>query len=71
MYKHLVFPILKKLDAEKAHYLAMDALKFACGIPGVKKLLANKFTFEHEILNVKVLGFNISPICEENIMFDC
>lgn len=42
MYR-LVRNILFFFDAEKVHYLSMNVLKFLCGIPFIRKLLANTY----------------------------
>lgn len=40
LYRRLVFPLLKELDAERAHYLALAALRLAELAPGGSRLLS-------------------------------
>ncbi|SOE22172.1 dihydroorotate oxidase A [Spirosomataceae bacterium TFI 002] len=56
LYKTIVFPILKKFDAEKVHYWSTGMLQFACKIPGVSSLLRNAFTLEDPRLEKTLFG---------------
>lgn len=60
MYKQLVFPVLKLLDPEKAHYLAMDLLRFANRIPFLRNYLIKTFTVEKPILAKTVFGLHFN-----------
>lgn len=58
LYKNLVFPLLTKFDPERIHYFAMDCLKLACSIPGVKKLLKKNLEVKSASLNRNFLGLD-------------
>lgn len=63
LYKNIVFPILKKFDAEKVHYWSTGLLKFACKIPSVAILLRKSFTMEDARLERTVFGLKFkNPI---------
>jgi len=55
-YKNLLFPIISKIDPERIHYYAMDALQFFYKIPGAKSLLKYFFSFEEPSLEKNVMG---------------
>lgn len=44
------------LDAERAHYLAMDLLAFSLKIPVISQLLIRSFKFESDLLNTEICG---------------
>ncbi|HMC99376.1 MAG TPA: hypothetical protein VKH37_04455, partial [Ferruginibacter sp.] len=50
--------ILFWFDAEQVHYFSMNSLRFFCKIPGIKKILARKFTPRTE-KNDQYSTFNI------------
>lgn len=52
----IVKSILFLLPAEKAHYFALDSLKLAFKIPGVKKITQNIFCIEDEKLQKNLFG---------------
>jgi dihydroorotate dehydrogenase len=56
IYKRLVFPLLTKFDPEKIHYFAMNALKLACNIPGVKSVFTSLYEIKNKSLERKVMG---------------
>ncbi|KPM48747.1 quinone-dependent dihydroorotate dehydrogenase [Jiulongibacter sediminis] len=56
LYKSLVFPLLKKVDPEKVHYLVTDLLKFAHKIPFVPSIVRSIYTFEDASLEREVFG---------------
>jgi dihydroorotate dehydrogenase len=58
LYKNIVFPLLTKFDPERIHYFAMDCLKLACSIPGVKKLLKKKLEVKSASLHRNFLGLD-------------
>ncbi len=58
LYKNLVFPLLTKFDPERIHYFAMDCLKFACSIPGVKYLIKNNLEVKSDCLHRSFLGLD-------------
>lgn len=55
-YKKFVFPYLTRHDAEKIHYVAMNALKFACAIPLMPSILRLIFEKKDTRLERKVFG---------------
>jgi dihydroorotate dehydrogenase len=55
-YKTIVFPILKKLDPEKVHYLVTDLLTFFCRLPIGKALLKTIYEIEDPRLEREVFG---------------
>lgn len=55
-YKKFVFPYLTRHDAEKIHYVAMKALKFACAIPLMPSILRLIFEKKDTRLERKVFG---------------
>jgi dihydroorotate dehydrogenase len=57
MYK-LIRSCLFFLEAEKAHYLTMNALRFFLRIPGVKHLWESLFFVENKALEVSLFGLN-------------
>jgi dihydroorotate dehydrogenase len=56
IYKRLVFPLLTQFDPEKIHYAAMNFLKIACKIPGVKSVFSNLFEIKKSSLERKIMG---------------
>ncbi|MEQ8687235.1 MAG: quinone-dependent dihydroorotate dehydrogenase [Imperialibacter sp.] len=56
MYKALIKPLFFLLSPEKAHYLAMDLLSFACKMPGGKWLLSTLFRYKRPSLEKEVFG---------------
>ncbi|OYU67685.1 MAG: dihydroorotate dehydrogenase (quinone) [Cytophagaceae bacterium BCCC1] len=58
LYKNLVFPLLTKFDPERIHYFAMDCLKLACSIPGVKNILKKNLEVKSASLNRNFLGLD-------------
>lgn len=55
-YKKFVFPYLTRFDAEKIHYVVMNALKFACNIPFMPSILRMIFEKKDTRLERKVFG---------------
>ncbi len=55
-YKKFVFPYLTRHDAEKIHYVAMNALKFASSIPLMPSILRLIFEKKDARLERKVFG---------------
>lgn len=56
MFYPLIRNILFGLDAEDAHYFAMNNLKRGCRIPGVKTIVRSSFHYNHPSLNKTVFG---------------
>lgn len=56
LYKSLVFPLLKKADPEKVHYLVTDLLKFAHKIPLMPSIIRGIYTFQNPALEREVFG---------------
>ncbi|MFN8357513.1 MAG: quinone-dependent dihydroorotate dehydrogenase [Spirosomataceae bacterium] len=56
MYKWLLQPLLFRLDAERAHYLTFDLIRFACKIPLVAPILRKVYTLEHPSLERNLFG---------------
>lgn len=56
MFYPLIRNILFGLDAEDAHYFAMNNLKRGCSIPGVKNILRSTFQYNHPSLQKTVFG---------------
>ncbi len=56
MYKWLLQPLLFSLDAERAHYLTFDLIRFAFRIPFVSSLFRQIYTFEHPSLQRELFG---------------
>ncbi|MDO5106351.1 quinone-dependent dihydroorotate dehydrogenase [Capnocytophaga sp.] len=56
MYKHLIQPILFRIDPEKAHYLTFSTFKFLNKIPGVSALLRSMYRVQHPALEREVFG---------------
>ncbi|MBM3443688.1 MAG: quinone-dependent dihydroorotate dehydrogenase [Bacteroidetes bacterium] len=52
----LIKQVLFLLDAEKAHYLSMNLLRFACSIPPLRWAISRAFTPTHPSLKKNVLG---------------
>lgn len=63
MYKTLLKPLFFLLSPEKAHFLAMDLLSFACKIPGGKWLVSSMFGVQRKGLETEVFGIQFpNPI---------
>ena len=58
IYKSLIFPLLTTFDPERIHYFAMNTLRFACKIPGVKALLRGSFEVKSPKLERNVMGLH-------------
>lgn len=58
LYKNIVFPLLTKFDPERIHYFAMDCLKLACSIPGIKNILKKNLEVKSASLNRNFLGLD-------------
>ena len=56
MYKLLIRPLLFLVDAEKAHHLVFDLLKFAGKIPGMKLFLNALFSYHDMTLERELFG---------------
>lgn len=56
MFYPLIRNILFGLDAEDAHYFAMNNLKRGCRIPGVKNIVRSSFQYTHPSLQKTVFG---------------
>jgi dihydroorotate dehydrogenase len=56
MYKLLLKPLFFLLPPEKAHYLAMDLLRFACRIPGVRSLISKQTHVHRKELEKTLFG---------------
>ena len=56
LYKNLVKPLFFKLDPERAHELAVDALRLAQAIPGLEGLLASINHMPRSAKPVELLG---------------
>jgi dihydroorotate dehydrogenase len=56
LYKTIVFPLLKKIDPEKVHYLVTDLLTFFCRIPLSKALLKSIYDIKDPRLEREVFG---------------
>lgn len=56
MYKFLIKPIFFLYAPERAHYLAMDLLRFVCRIPGMGALLRSHYKVSDKRLEKTVFG---------------
>ena len=56
MYKSLVKPLLFNLDAERAHHVVFDNLRWAARLPGTKALLRGLYNYQHPNLAREVFG---------------
>jgi dihydroorotate dehydrogenase len=56
MYKTLIKRLFFLFSPEKAHYLAMDLLGFACCIPIIKNVVESQFTVKDSTLEREVFG---------------
>jgi dihydroorotate dehydrogenase len=56
MYKFIIQPLLFKIDAEKAHYLTFDLIKFLFKIPFVSQIFRAIYHYEHPNLEREVFG---------------
>ena len=57
MYKLLIKPFFFLFKPERAHYMAMDGLKFVCAIPGGKSLLRGLFKVPSNPIEVAGISF--------------
>jgi dihydroorotate dehydrogenase len=55
-YKHIIRPILFKIDPEKIHHLVYSALKTGLAIPGVKSIVRSCHSVNDDRLKRTVLG---------------
>jgi len=55
MYK-IIRSILFRFNTEAVHHFSMGSLSFACKIGWVKKIISNKFSFNHPSLSKEVFG---------------
>jgi dihydroorotate dehydrogenase len=60
VYKSVVKPLLFKLDAERAHHLVFDNLKWASQLPGTKSLLRGLYNYHHPSLERTVFGLKFA-----------
>jgi dihydroorotate dehydrogenase len=56
MYKYILKPLLFQFDAEKAHYLTFNLIKFLFKIPFIPKIFKSIYHFEHPSLEREVFG---------------
>jgi dihydroorotate dehydrogenase len=56
MYRHFIKPIFFLLPAERAHYTAMNLLRFVHGIPGMPSLLRGMFAIKKKSLQRMLFG---------------
>jgi dihydroorotate dehydrogenase len=56
MYRHFIKPIFFLLPAERAHYTAMNLLRFVHGVPGMASVLRGKFTVKNKSLQRTLFG---------------
>ncbi|MDB5229344.1 MAG: quinone-dependent dihydroorotate dehydrogenase [Chitinophagaceae bacterium] len=60
IYLRRMYALLRKmlflLDAERAHYFSMNALRAVCAVPGIKALIKNQFDFTDEKIAKEVFG---------------
>jgi dihydroorotate dehydrogenase len=56
MYKYILQPILFQFDAEKAHYITFNLIKFLFKIPFVPQIFKAIYHFEHPSLEREVFG---------------
>jgi dihydroorotate dehydrogenase len=56
MYKYILKPLLFQLDAEKAHYLTFNLIKFLFKIPFVPQIFKAIYHYEHPSLEREVFG---------------
>ncbi len=56
MYKQLIFPVLSKFDPEYIHYFAMGCLRFACKIPGGKRMIQSLLEVKDPALKTHFAG---------------
>jgi dihydroorotate dehydrogenase len=56
MYKYIIQPLLFKFDAEKAHYITFDLVKFLFKIPFVPQIFKTIYHYEHPSLEREVFG---------------
>lgn len=56
MYKSIIQPLLFRFDAEKAHYITFDLIKFLFKIPFVPQIFRAIYHYEHPSLEREVFG---------------
>jgi dihydroorotate dehydrogenase len=56
MYKHLLKPLLFKLDAERAHHFIFDNLRRTAALPGAQAVLRSLYSYQHPSLAREVFG---------------
>ena len=56
MYHHFIKPIFFLLPAERAHYTAMNLLRFVHGVPGMPSVLRGMFTVKNKSLQRRLFG---------------
>ncbi|MGR3811590.1 quinone-dependent dihydroorotate dehydrogenase [Jiulongibacter sp. NS-SX5] len=56
LYKNLVFPLLKRIDPEKVHYLVTDVLKVVHKIPFIPSVLRSMYEVNNKALEREVFG---------------
>ena len=56
MYKYIIQPILFRFDAEKAHHITFDLIKFLFKIPFVPQIFRAIYHYEHPSLEREVFG---------------
>jgi len=56
MYRHFIKPIFFLLPAERAHYTAMNLLRFVHGVPGMPSVLRGMFTVKNKSLQRTLFG---------------
>ncbi len=56
MYRHFIKPIFFLLPAERAHYTAMNLLRFVHGVPGMPSLLRGMFAVKNKTLQRTLFG---------------
>lgn len=63
MYKHIIRPVLFRIDAEKVHHLVFKLLMLGGKLPGITSLLSSSFRYEHPKLEKNLLGLHFkNPI---------
>ncbi|MEY4540145.1 MAG: hypothetical protein RLZZ306_1902, partial [Bacteroidota bacterium] len=56
MYKYILQPLLFKFDAEKAHYITFNLIKFLFKIPLIPQIFKSIYHYEHPSLEREVFG---------------
>src|SRR6185436_6817433 len=60
MYKSLIRPILFLFSPESIHHFTFGFVRIALALPGLKKLLAHRFTITSPKLEKQLLGLTFS-----------